>query len=192
METRRALLLTLDFINEVVSSESKFGSCAAHATEQKVMEKANKAIAWARKKGILVAHVKVGFTGNYIDCPKNSPVFSKAPEKGILKLGTWGTEFHKDMDIHPEDVVIVKHRVSAFYATDLEPLLRANQIDTIYLSGVATNMAVELTAREAHDRDYQVVIIKDACGSWNEESHNISLGILSRIATVITTAELPN
>jgi nicotinamidase-related amidase len=192
METNRALLLTLDFINEVVSTESKFGSCAAHAAENKVMEKANKAIAWARKKDMLIAHVKVGFSNDYIDCPKHSPVFSKAPEKGILKLDTWGTEFHKDMDIHPEDKIIVKHRVSAFYATDLETLLRAHDIRTLYLCGVATNMAVELTAREAHDRDYQVVIVKDACGSWNDDHHNISLGILTRIATVITTDELVN
>ncbi len=188
---KKSLLLVIDFINEIVNSKSKAGSCAKHVLEKNVMEKANKAIAWARKNTIPVAHVKVGFSANYIECPKHSPIFSKAPENNLFKLNEWGCEFHEDMDVRAEDKIIIKHRVSAFYNTDLETVLRAHDINTIYLSGVATNMAVELTAREAHDRDYQVVVIGDACGSWNEEMHQTALSILSKLAKVISVDELP-
>ena len=186
----KSLLLTLDFINEIVNPKSKVATCAAHVAEKQVMVKANQAIAWARKNGIPIAHVKVGFTADYIECPKHSPVFSKAPANGVFRLDQWGCEFHPDMDVRPEDKVIIKHRVSAFYNTDLETVLRAQQIDTVYLAGVSTNMAVEFTAREAHDRDYQVIVIADACGSNTEEMHQISLQVLPRIAKVITVAEL--
>lgn len=134
--------------------------------------------------------MKVGFSDNYIECPKKSPVFSKAPENGVLKLGEWGTEFHDDMDVRPEDKIIIKHRISALYNTDLETVLRANGVETLYICGVSTNMAVELTAREAHDRDYQVVVISDACASMDEVGHQAALKVLGRIAKITTVAEL--
>ena len=92
-----------------------------------------------------------------------------------LKLGSWGTEFCRDLIIKENEPVIIKHRVSAFYATDLETLLRSNRIEHIILLGVSTNNAVELTAREAHDRDYQVTIIADACETNSDEAQQASL-----------------
>jgi ureidoacrylate peracid hydrolase len=186
----KSLLLVIDFINEIVNPKAKTGVCAAHVAEKKVIDKANQAIAWARGKKMPIAHVKVGFSDDYIECPKKSPVFSKAAENGVLKLGEWGTEFHDDMDVRPEDKVIIKHRISAFYNTDLETVLRANGVETLYICGVSTNMAVELTSREAHDRDYQVVVIGDACGSSDEEMHQMALKVLTRIAKIVLVSEL--
>lgn len=67
---------------------------------------------------------------------------------------------------------------------------QSNNVETLYICGVSTNMAVELTSREAHDRDYQVVVIGDACGSFDEETHQTALKVLTRIANIITVAEL--
>ncbi len=89
------------------------------------------------------------------------------------------------MDISEDDFIVIKHRISPFYGTDLETVLRANKVDTLYIAGVSTNMAVELTAREAHDRDYNVVVLSDACGSYNKEVHEFSLKIISNLAEVV-------
>ena len=114
----------------------------------KTMQNANKIIVWARKHDMLVAHVKVGFSADYGECPRNSPLFGKAAENKILQLGTWATQFHPMMDVHDNDLVITKHRVSMVYATKLETILRANNIEHIVLFGVSTDNVIETSVRE--------------------------------------------
>ncbi|MDO8955092.1 MAG: isochorismatase family cysteine hydrolase [Gammaproteobacteria bacterium] len=188
------LLLTLDFINEFNDPAGKAPVCAEMVKKHGVIAKANQAIAWARKNGVLIAHVKVGFAKNYANCPLNSPLFGKAKELELIELGGWGTEFVKELDVQPEDSIIIKHRISAFYNTSLETYLRANKIETIILCGVATNFAVEAAAREAHDRDYNVITLKDACAGRTEEQHEqafaIALGALTKVMTVDELTQL--
>ncbi|WP_119344666.1 cysteine hydrolase family protein [Facilibium subflavum] len=188
---KNTLVLIADFINEIVDEKGAFGAHnAPRIIADKTMEKANELIAWARKNNHMIAHVKVGFDDNYAQCPKNSPMFGKAPEYGVLKLSSWGCEFHKDMDVRPEDYIVTKHRVSALYATNLEPLLRANNIEHVIISGVSTTYVVEATARELHDRDYQVTIVSDACNAATKESHEASLSALSRMCAIQTVDAL--
>lgn len=187
---KKTLVLIADFINEIVDARGVSGAHNAKRIEtMDTMEKANEVIQWARSKGILVAHVTVGFAKNYATCPKDSLLFGKAPKYGVFKLGTWSTEFHEKMDVQPQDHVIVKHRVSAFYNTDLETLLRANKIERIVICGVSTTYVVENTTREAHDRDYEVTIISDGCNAATEESHQASLEALSKLAYIKTAEE---
>ena len=191
--TKNTLLLVADFINEIVDPKGAFGAHnAARIIEDKTIEKANRAIAWARKHAVKIAHVKVGFSENYTECPKNSPMFGKAPEYGVLKLESWGTEFHKDMNVKAEDAIIVKHRVSALYGTKLEPLLQANNIEHVIISGVSTTYVVEATARELHDRDYAVTVISDACNAATKSAHEASLEALSRFCRILTVDKLIN
>ena len=85
---------------------------------------------------------------------------------------------------------VIKHRISAFYGTDLDLICRTNQIERLIFTGVSTSMAVELTAREAHDRDYHVVVITDATTCASDEEKNASLTTLKRIGLLMTTSEL--
>lgn len=186
----RTALLVLDFINDIVHLEGKFTATAKFVHEHHVMDHANQVIAFARKKHIPVLVVRVGFSPGYLECPSNSPLFGKAKEYKALALNTWGTEFHEKMDIQPQDLIITKHRVNAFYATPLEAFLRANQVQHLILTGVSTDMAVQTTARDAHDRDYLVTIVSDACGAGSMESHTFTLKELEQVATVIKSNEL--
>ena len=80
--------------------------------------------------------------------------------------------------------------MSAFYATELETLLRSHNIQHLVLLGVSTNNAVELTAREAHDRDYQVTVVADACEADSDAAQQASLSFLKRIANVVPAEEI--
>lgn len=186
----RAALLVLDFINDIVHPNGKIAGSAAFIKEHAVIENANKVISFARFNNIPVIFVKVGFSANYLECPERSPIFGGAKQKNALKLNEWGTEFHELLDVQPNDMIITKHRVSAFYATDLEAVLRPNHIDTLLITGVSTDMAVQTTAREAHDRDYKVIIVADACASGSAEIHESALKLLQRVATIINTSDL--
>jgi len=188
--TNKTALLVLDFINDIVHSKGKFTATAKFVHDYHVMDHANQVIEFARKNQIPIVFIRVGFSADYLECPPNSPVFGKAKKFQALQLNTWGTEFHEKLNVQPTDFVITKHRVSAFYATSLEAFLRPNQIQNLILIGVSTDMAIQTTAREAHDRDYKVIIVSDACGAGSVESHEFTLRELQRIATLTKSDEL--
>ncbi|MEY8702133.1 cysteine hydrolase family protein [Francisella philomiragia] len=185
------LVIVADFINEIVDEKGVFGAHnAQRVKDDKTIEKANQLIKWAREKNIMIAHVKVGFSKDYKECSKVSPMFKKAPEYGVLQLGTWATDFHPDMDVQEHDIIITKHRVSALYGTNLEVILRANNIQEIIICGVSTSYVIESTVRELHDRDYSVIVVADACNASSQEAHEASLSNLNKIAKIVCVDNL--
>ncbi|AXA34078.1 cysteine hydrolase family protein [Francisella adeliensis] len=187
------IVIIADFINEIVDDKGAFGAHnAQRIKDNKTIEKANQLIAWARKENIKIAHVKVGFSKNYNECSKISPMFKQAPEYKVLELHTWATDFHKDMDVQANDIIITKHRVSALYGTNLEVILRSNDISEVIICGVSTSFVVESTVRELHDRDYEVTVIADACNAATQEAHKASLENLARIARVTSLKDFTN
>jgi nicotinamidase-related amidase len=132
----------------------------------------------------------VGFKPGYHEAPAFSPMFGKAKEFGALALGGPGTEFHPDLHADLADLVVEKPRINAFYGTQLEAALRAQQVQQLVVAGVSTAWAVQGLVRDAHDRDYRVVVLEDACAAASEEEHASSIALLRGIARVITTAEL--
>lgn len=183
-------IIVLDFINDIVSKDGKIPSCAAHAEERHAIQNANAALQTARKNHWLVILVKVGFSEHYLEQPKNSPIFGKANQLQALKLSTWGTEFHPQLEAAATDCIIVKPRISPFYATQLEAILSANHIQRLIICGVSTTWAIQAAARDGHDRDYEIVVLEDACAAASEEEHQLSMKQLSRIAKILTTKEL--
>jgi nicotinamidase-related amidase len=129
--------------------------------------------------------IKVGFDGGYLLQPKGSPMFGRANQFGALSLADSGTDFHPELDVQPGDLVLTKPRVSPFDGTALEPALRANRIDHLYLCGVSTSWAIQ-----AADRDYAITILEDACAAADASEHHGSLRMLGRIAEIITVAQL--
>ena len=186
-----AIYLVLDMMNDLVHADGPNGKAAygEQVRGRRVLENTRSAIDKARAAGLRVGFVRVGFSPDYRECPPDSPIFSGARKNGIFKLGTWGTEVHPDLGQQPGDFDIVKHRVSPFYATSLEAILRAQGIERIVMCGVSTNGVVHSGAREAHDRDYEVVILEDCCAGVTPDEHTHAIACLGRYATITTTDE---
>ena len=91
--------------------------------------------------------------------------------EGMCIEGSPDSEIHPDLTPLPLEKVIIKHRYSAFYNTDLETILRCLKIEDLVITGVMTNMCCESTARDAYFRDYRVFFLADGTGSINEEMH---------------------
>ncbi len=183
-------IITLDIINDLCHPDGKLARYIDRIERSNVIKNINSITEWGREHNILNIHVRLGFRSNYKDGSAISPIFKLASEKRILQISEWGSQFCDALDRAEDDIEIIKHRVSAFYGTDLDLILRANKIERLILTGVATNNAVELTAREAHDRDYAVTVISDATECSDNEAKKASLNFLSRIAEVKTTASL--
>ncbi len=183
---KKTLVLAADFINDITNIKGALGSIYGDGVASAgTIKNANKLINWARKNGIKIAHVKVGFSEKYQECLPTHP----AAQNGILKLGTWGTEFHPDLDVQPNDHIVIKHRISALYGSNLEPYLRANRIEHVIVCGVATDLVVESTVRELGDRDYKVTVISDACNTSSDQKQAASLNAMTRFATIQTINE---
>lgn len=91
----------------------------------------------------------------------------------------------------PHEKVILKHRYSAFFDTDLATILRCLKVEDIVIAGIMTNMCCESTARDAYYRDYRVFFPADATGTINEEMHLASLiNLAFGFAVITTTADL--
>lgn len=119
-----------------------------------------------------------------------SPLGKKKDVPPICAEGTWGAEFFKVAPA-PEDRVITKRRYSAFFGTDLETVLHAKGVHSVAITGVATNVCVEATARDAFMRDYDTAVIKEACGAYTLDEHNTSLrNINSYFGRVISADDL--
>jgi ureidoacrylate peracid hydrolase len=87
--------------------------------------------------------------------------FSPPVREGILNKGRESAALHKGLDVDSRDILLEKPRFGAFHGTDLELILRTRGIDTVIISGVATNVCCETTAREAAVRDFHVFFLSD-------------------------------
>jgi nicotinamidase-related amidase len=180
----------LDYIIDIMHPDGKIARSAAHAAKRRVIDHANQALAIAESKSWLRVLVKVGFEAGYPDLPAHSPLFGRAKSLGALALNSPGTAFHPDLNAAAADLVVIKPRVSAFYGTRLVAALQARRIERVIITGVSTTWTVQATARDAHDRDYDVCILEDACAAISEEEHQRSIAMLGGIARIITLDDL--
>jgi nicotinamidase-related amidase len=185
-----SIYLVLDMENDLVHADGPNGKApfGQQVQARGIIAKTAEALRKARAASIKVGYVRVGFSPDYRECPPHSPIFSAAKKNGLFVLGKWGTEIHPDIAPAPADFQIVKHRVSPFYSTSLEAVLRANGIGRIYCSGISTNAVVQATVREGHDRDYEIVVLEDCCCASSEEEHQNAIAGLKRFCTIATSA----
>jgi nicotinamidase-related amidase len=184
------ILLVMDMMNDLVHPEGVSAKTyGVTCRERNVYQNTKDAIAKARAAGASVGFVRVGFSADYRECPPKSPVFSKARDNGLFKLGTWGTEVYSEFAPQQSDADIIKHRVSPFYGTSLMPLLSAKGIKRLILTGVSTNGVVQAGAREGHDRDFECVVLEDCCAGATHEEHDYALASVRRFASISTVAE---
>ncbi|MFT3966487.1 MAG: cysteine hydrolase [Sphingobium sp.] len=186
----KSLFLVMDMMNDLVD-ENGFSkaSYGVQVKERGVLENTAAAIAAARAAGIGIGYVRVGFSPDYREAPAASPIFSGARKNGIFQFGSWGTEVHASLAPQEGDFDIRKHRVSPFYGTSLEPILRANGIERLVLSGVSTNGVVHSGARDGHDRDYECIILEDCCAGVTPEEHRDAIACLGRYARIVSSKD---
>ncbi len=152
---QRTALLNVDMQNCFVE-----GSPIAAPDGLLILERVNRLAAACRKAGILVIHASI------VVRPDRSNLgilaeFSPPVKEGILDKGSESAALHRRLDIDARDVLLDKPRFGAFHGTDLELILRRRGIDTLIISGVATHVCCETSARAAAVRDFRVFFLSD-------------------------------
>jgi nicotinamidase-related amidase len=100
------------------------------------------------------------------------------------------TEIARQFDLRPESLVIAKRRYSCFFGTDLEILLRGLGVDTLVLLGELTDVCVQYTFADAHQRDFHLRVVTDCCGGSSGAAHDAALAAMSYLqASCLCTAD---
>lgn len=178
VDPKSAALLVMDFQSAVVEMVPTDGE-ALLARTARLLEA-------ARKAGVRVVYVVVGFRAGYPEVSPRNQSFAPIRESGRFTEGSSGTEVHAAVAPKPGDVVVTKHRVSAFAGTDLDMILRAGGIETLVLAGIATSGVVLSTVRHAADADYRLAVVEDCCADRDAEVHRVlTEKVFVRQATVV-------
>ena len=149
---RRTALVNVDLQNFFVDT-----------TEHGValVRRINELASICREAGILVIHTAHVLRPDGSNIGVLGEIVPDIKHEGLLNRGSKTAELHSELCVDPRDVVLEKPRFGAFYATDLELILRSNGIDTIIISGIATDVCCDTTAREANARDFRVLFLSD-------------------------------
>ena len=117
---------------------------------------------------------------------KEDFLFSKGKRRAHALRGTEGAEIIPELEVKPGDIVLPKRRFSAFFKTDLDITLRNYGIETIAVTGLATEVCVLITAMDSLCNDFYSVIISDCCATRRHEDHEAIISIFSHFPTYPT------
>lgn len=146
----------------------------------------NKAVSYARSKGMPVIWVRQEFSPDYSDAPLDV----KKHRYNVTIAGTEGCQILDELDINENDSAVIKTRYSAFSRTGLDDLLSKLGVTEIILAGINTHACIRTAAIDAYQRDLEVTVLRDCVASYDTEHHDITLRYLARgMARVITLDE---
>ena len=190
LSSANTALLVVDVQNDFCHNQgvfSKYKSATLDHVEQAV-SKLSALIEKCRQSNLPIIFIRTTHS-DWTNSPSWLKRMEGAGEKmRICAPDSWGSNFY---NVSPKegDCIVTKHRYSAFIGTDLDLILKSKGIENILVTGVATNVCVESTARDAYHRDYNVILIEDCCGAYDKAEHAATLNNISKFFGTVTTAE---
>jgi ureidoacrylate peracid hydrolase len=140
----------------------------------------------ARASGTPIVWIRSVYDFKYLASPHKV----KRGAEGCCMEGTWGADFFV-LKPAPDELIVTKHHFSAFHGTPLDNLLRTRGIRTLAITGVATNVCVDSTLRDAFFLGYHIVVVEDCVGSNSKVGHEGTLAtVRNNIGTVVVSSHL--
>lgn len=150
------------------------------------IEPCRRLLAAARSAGMFVVHTREGHRPDMSDCPPakrlrgglECGIGDKGPMGRILVRGEYGHDIIPELYPVDGEPVVDKPGKGAFFATDLDLLLRNRNIQTLIVCGVTVEVCVHTTVREGNDRGYECIVPSDCVASYFPEFHRVALEMI--------------
>ena len=175
----RHAILVIDMLNDFIGEKASL-RCPGGETIIPDLQRLFKWVRGRKDDNVQLVYIQESHRENDAD-------FRVRPVHAVR--GTWGSKIISEL--HPEkgEYVVPKRRHSGFQYTDLELYLREEDIDTVVVTGVWTNVCVRSTATDALARAFKVITLSDGCASKTKEMHEYGLKDLSIFSRVMTIDE---
>jgi ureidoacrylate peracid hydrolase len=188
----RAALIVVDVQNDFVADGGYFHQVGGNVSkiQRTVIPPLLNLIDRARDAGVPIFFVQAIYDARFLSSPMRERDLRTNRAMPKCQSNTWGADFFA-VQPRPEDTVLVKHRYSAMINTELDGLLKQRGVQSLLMTGVATDTCVEATARDAYFMDYYVTLVQDCCGALDEEDHRVAVKRFSRdYGPVVMSSEL--
>lgn len=189
---KTSALIVVDVQNDFVSLQGAFGRWGEDMTMiQEMVPKLKELIEEARKARVPIIYFKntsSAWTNSEVHKERIAEVRGKGGQEITIE-GTWGAEFYEGICPREDERVVVKHRYSGFIDTDLDLILRSLGIKTLIMTGVATNVCVESTARDGFMKDFRIVFVKDCSATTEQKLHDGTLENIERYFGSVASAK---
>jgi nicotinamidase-related amidase len=148
------------------------------------------AIDYARSTNVQVIFVKVGFRPGAPEIHPNNKIFGGSKDRYATPNMEDMMKIHPGLNPIADDIIVTKRRVSAFSGSDLDIVLRAQEINHIILTGMSASGVVLSTLREAADKDFLLTVLSDCCGDRDPEVKRVLMEkVFPMQAEVLTLAQ---
>ena len=183
-EVGRTALIVIDMQRDFVEPGG-FGEALGNDVSllRRAVEPTRQVLEAARAAGMLVVHTREGHRPDLSDCPPaklarghlTSGIGDPGPMGRILVRGEHGHDIVDELRPLPGEPVVDKPGKGAFYATDLEAMLRFKGITSLVVTGVTAEVCVQTTVREANDRGFECLVLSDCIASYFPEFYEMTL-----------------
>jgi ureidoacrylate peracid hydrolase len=143
---------------------------------RRIVEPTKELVAAARRRGVPIVWTRHG----YADAAEAGPFLELRPflAAGGLRHGTWGWELYDELGVQPEDPIVEKNRLSGFFKTNLEDVLRDLDVETVLIGGVLTNQCVAATSKDASFRDFKAIVVEECTGTTLPHLHEPAIEMI--------------
>jgi len=184
LDPARTALLIADFYGQFMGS-------LPHAVARDCIGKTVAVREAARCSGMLVCYSATVFRPGYPEVSERNKIFSQRKASGQPAVSEPVALIHDALKPAENEPVVGKHRVNAFFGTDLGVLLSARDVNTLLMLGYATSGVILSTTRFAADADYRIVIVEDCCADTDPHVHDfLCTKIFPRQAEVVQSADV--
>lgn len=173
----RTALVHIDLQNDFLHADGWYASQGIDVAHmQRVIEPTKRITAAARERGVPVIWTRHGTRG----VEDGGPFMKLRPflHEGGLRADTWGYAILDELEPRDDDWYVEKNRLSAFYNTNLELVLRAVNADTVLITGVLTNQCVAATSKDAMFRDFKPIVVEDCTGTTLPHLHEPAIEMI--------------
>jgi len=179
----RTALLVIDLQIDFLSPDGYFARKGYDPSPLRaVLPAVTAVIEAARMAGCLILCTRQGYRADLADMTDYERWRRKRSGldgTSILLRSSPGFDIVPEIAVHPHDIIVDKTANGAFTYTDLEHILRARGITHLLFSGCTTDVCVHTTMREAVDRNFQCLVIEDACASGDQYAHQAAIHMVT-------------